>query len=435
VWQKMSRKKERWFEEGKEKRKERKQNWILQPHRIPHLDEYLAMWLLKRFGESKFPGISEAQVIFGDSGEKFGAAIGSTNVIPIGTGGGKLDEHLNGKDTDRIEGECAATLTAKNLGIQEMPELKNLLDYVLKHDSTGQRNNFDFADLVIAMNRSEMEQKKTISYVFDILDALYELKKEPTQKYRDALAEVIERWIRKSRISAEISEPIRRFINSLKNGNRFSFDITTIYKALFQKFGQKATQRKIEMFLDAKHKRQISFFEAVQEVRNPEITDITVVRRSVGEKNQRFVVVVGKSDNREYGKAARKEKRAAVVIQRKSSGRTFVFGSNSAPIKQEMSNLIAMIRLEEMLLRRQMPIVDYRKMSSAGTLDQVPYWHLLRGEDSVGQILNGSDETAPDIELTVIPLETIVKFTTMALKLGKGLNWNRHVQNAMRIHS
>ena len=94
-----------------------------------------------------------------------------------------------------------------------------------------------------------------------------------------------------------------------------------------------------------------------------------------------------------------------------------------------------MIRLEEMLLRRQMPIVDYRKMSSAGTLDEVPYWHLLRGESSVGQILNGSDETAPDIEPTVIPLKTIVRFTKMALELGKGLNWNRFVQNAMRIHS
>ena len=88
-----------------------------------------------------------------------------------------------------------------------------------------------------------------------------------------------------------------------------------------------------------------------------------------------------------------------------------------------------------MLLRRQIPIVDYRKMSSAGTLDQVPNWHLLRGEGSVGQALNGSDDTAPDIEPTIIPLDTIVKFTTMALKLGGKLNWRQHTENALRIHA
>ena len=430
---------DRWFEEGKDKgkreEKRKKQNWILEPHKVPHPDEYLAMWMLKRFGEKKFSGISDAQVIFGESGTKKGLTFESSNVIPIGIGGGLLDEHRDNGITDRIPGECAATLTAKNLGIQEMPELKNLLEYVLKHDSTGQRNNFDFADLVIALNRSGYtEPNKVISDVFDVLDALYETKEEAGQKNRETLAQIIEAWIRKSRIPVEVSEPITKFVVQLKNGYHFDFDLTMIFTALTQKFGIETAKEKIEMFLEAKYERQISFWEALGEIDNPEITDTIVVKRAVDEKIHRFVVVVGKSDNTEYGKAARKKKRAAIVIQRKSSGRILIFGNNKAPIKQEMSTLIAMIRLEEMLLRKQTPIVNYKKMSSAGTLDEISNWHLLRGEGSVGQILNGSDETAPDIEPTIIPLETIVRFTTMVLKLGNAFDWRRHSSNALRIH-
>ncbi len=426
--------KDSWLK-GEERKRvvtRREQNWILVIHEKPHPADYVSLWEMMRLGGEKFPGVEQAEIFFTQSGEKSGMAFESTNVISIDTGGGRYDEHRNGGETDRLAGECSATLIAKDLGIREKPEVKELLDYVFIHDSSSQRRNFDFADLVTALNHSEMEQKEITSYVFDILDALYELKREPTQKYRNALTEIIEIWIRKSRIPAEISKPVTKFVNQLKNGGHFDFDLTTIYKALFQKFGLEKAQKKIEIFLDAKYERQISFFEAVQEIRNLEITKTLTVRR----ENQNFVVVVGESDNREYGKAARfVYKNTAIVIQRKKSGRTFVFGNNNAPIKDEMSKIMAMIRLEEMLLRGQMPILDYRKMSSAGTLDEIPYWHLLRGPDSVGLILNGSDETAPDIKPTVIPLDTIVKFVTMTLKLGSKLNWRQHIENAMRIHA
>ena len=439
----MSGKKE-WFEErkrkeGKRKEKQKRKSWILEPHKAPHTDEFVGMWMLKRFGEQKFPGISNAPVIFGDSGVREGLSFESSNVIPIGIGGGLFDEHRNNRDTDRIPGECAATLTAKELGIQEMPELKKLLEYVLKHDSTGKRMDFDLADVVISLNRKygKTDPKKVINDVFDILDALYEIKEEPVQKDREALAQIIEAWIRKSRIPAEVTKPMRKFAVRLKNGHHFDFDLTTIFTALTQKFGIETAKEKVEMFLEAKQERQTSFLLALKEIDDPKITKIIVVKRRTNEKIYSFTVVVGKSENPDFGKAARKKTNAAIVIQRKSSGRTLIFGNNKVPIKQEMSNLVAMIRLEEMLQRGRMPIVDYRKMSSAGALKEVPNWYFLRGKDSVGQILNGSDNTAPDIEPTAIPLETIVHFATMALKLGDTFSWKTHLENAFRrrIHS
>ena len=33
-------------------------------HERPHLDEIVAIWLLRRFGETRFPGISQAKVSY-----------------------------------------------------------------------------------------------------------------------------------------------------------------------------------------------------------------------------------------------------------------------------------------------------------------------------------------------------------------------------------
>ena len=37
-------------------------------HSRPHLDEIAAIWILRKFGEQTFPGISTAQLIFWETG-------------------------------------------------------------------------------------------------------------------------------------------------------------------------------------------------------------------------------------------------------------------------------------------------------------------------------------------------------------------------------
>ena len=159
--------KDSWLKGGERKRvvTQREQNWILVIHKNPHPADWVSLWEMMRFGGEKFPGVEQAEIFFTQSGEKSGMAFESTNVISIDTGGGRYDEHRNGGDTDRLVGECSTTLIAKDLGIREKPKVKELLDYVFMHDSSGQRRNFDFADLVIALNHSKMEQKEIISAV------------------------------------------------------------------------------------------------------------------------------------------------------------------------------------------------------------------------------------------------------------------------------
>ena len=89
------------------------------------------------------------QYFFLDSGESF-LENNLNNMLLIGTGKGKLDEHRNLRWSDRIPGECAATLVAKDIkeklkragfDPQELfsPIIEKLLDRFLEYDTKGER--------------------------------------------------------------------------------------------------------------------------------------------------------------------------------------------------------------------------------------------------------------------------------------------------------
>lgn len=126
-------------------------------HKRPHVDEIVAIVLLKQYGRKKFPGIESAKIEFWDAGIKTPDGkdwkqYHKEGVLLVGVGASCFDEHPAALG-DRKEEHCAATLVAKYLKIQEKPELEQLLRYTLTNDTKGGNNPFDLAALITLGNK------------------------------------------------------------------------------------------------------------------------------------------------------------------------------------------------------------------------------------------------------------------------------------------
>lgn len=152
-------------------------------HSGPHLSDIVAIWLLKKFGDEKFPGVSTAKVEYWSGGSQSPNLRSSEKceqdgILLIGIGGGRFDEHptVNGK---RKEGECEATLVAKELGLEDDPVLKQVLHPILKfalaNDTKGAAHPFDLASLTQLLHRQyPNEPERVMEWVLMGLEAKYQ---------------------------------------------------------------------------------------------------------------------------------------------------------------------------------------------------------------------------------------------------------------------
>ncbi|MEK7574136.1 MAG: hypothetical protein AAB514_01230 [Patescibacteria group bacterium] len=149
-------------------------------HERPHLDEYAAIFLLKKFGESRFPGISKARIVYWSPfAEKIGDRCSvdeyeKTGSLFIGVGGGRFDEHpaIGG---ERKQGECAATLVAKALGIADDPSLEKILKFALNNDIKAAASPFDLAYITKIMHQRYPDNSdKVMEWVMAGLEAKYQ---------------------------------------------------------------------------------------------------------------------------------------------------------------------------------------------------------------------------------------------------------------------
>ena len=129
---------------------------VIVTHTKPDLDEITAWWQACRFGEKIFPGAKEAYVVFvserspGYKG-RMPKECEQDGILLLGVGGGQFDEHPNdGKG--RKENECAATLMAKALGIEEDPAMERILRFVFNVDTKPCKQPFDLAKMVENMH-------------------------------------------------------------------------------------------------------------------------------------------------------------------------------------------------------------------------------------------------------------------------------------------
>lgn len=126
-------------------------------HDSPHLDEIAARWLIEKFGDREFL-------------DKYAP----DRVIEVGIGGGSFDEHpVNG--SARKEGECAATLVAKALEVDDDPALESILRFVSNQDLKGGAHPFDLAYLVRPLHQQFPDDpEKVIGWITFGLEVKYQ---------------------------------------------------------------------------------------------------------------------------------------------------------------------------------------------------------------------------------------------------------------------
>ncbi|HUZ93213.1 MAG TPA: hypothetical protein VNG29_04425 [Candidatus Paceibacterota bacterium] len=139
-----------------------------------HEDEFVAARTLMRFGNTDFPGVRDAKMIYWKSmpaGETWQSLL-DKGTICVGIGHGPFDEH--GPNGERIENECSATLVAKHLGIDEDEALKQFFQFVLDRDSALGKNPYELPALIKTRYAAGQSDEAVEKWVFDILDDIFE---------------------------------------------------------------------------------------------------------------------------------------------------------------------------------------------------------------------------------------------------------------------
>lgn len=131
-------------------------------HHRPHFDEITTIWLFKKFGEAKFPGISQAKIMYVDAGSEPSGDMKeyqweARGILAVGVWGGRFDEHPT-LWKEREEGECAATLVAKALGVENDPSLEKILKFVVNNDLKASGSPFDLPYIVKLLHQQHSDK-------------------------------------------------------------------------------------------------------------------------------------------------------------------------------------------------------------------------------------------------------------------------------------
>jgi hypothetical protein len=164
---------------------------ILLPTR-PQPDTIVAMFLLKKFGTSRFPTIEAAtvkiQATLGEN-ETFETLL-DKGALALDLGGGALDHHNKNL--------CTSELVAKYLGIEKNPSIGQMLSYAKRDDKDGKGTisrdaldrAFGLSGLIAALNKANPQHPQ---YVVDAVLPLLEAHWRSAQEHHVELPLDIER--------------------------------------------------------------------------------------------------------------------------------------------------------------------------------------------------------------------------------------------------
>ncbi len=146
-------------------------------HCNPHFEELVGIMIAREFGEKKYPNISRADIEFCGAGGETpdGRSVEEwerDGYYPIGVWRGKCDEHP-GQNNGRKQDECSATLVAKDLGVADRPELRQLLRFALSSDLAGGQHPLSLAALLKMKYRQIDNPMAIINWAIAIIKDFY----------------------------------------------------------------------------------------------------------------------------------------------------------------------------------------------------------------------------------------------------------------------
>ena len=155
------------------------------------VDTAIAYFLLKNFGDEKFPGVADASPAFWTElpEERNNVdELEADGYILVDLGGGKFDHHRLGPDNKKFS---VSHLVAQHLGIDTFPELRKLLELARRDDLEGKGTisidpidrAFGISGLLSALNKTYSTDPEKILYI--ILPLIHGHYVQEHQKYQE----------------------------------------------------------------------------------------------------------------------------------------------------------------------------------------------------------------------------------------------------------
>lgn len=375
-------------------------------HFRPHLDEIVAILLLRIFGKIMFPGIETAEVVFCDAGKTIDGRpaewhLEHNSTLHVGTGGGILDEHptLDGKR--RKKGQSATSLVAKLLTITD-PRYRKLVDLVTKADRKGVdplhlgnlikysydarpdkvRETWDWA---VAGIKAFIDQKKEVSHA-----ELSALLREQSSTYAGNKA--FDKLVFTISQSEKTNHPLH-LANLMKS--LFANDqkpITWALQAAQALLAQKEEFNKARGIIAA----------LINTKPADQYTEINT------EKGKIKVLLVN-SPNYALNRAAFKEFNVGILIIRRENGHTAILTNQRHGESVNFEAIIGMIRIQDFKKRtgsiKELPV---DRLCAEGSDPLVPHWFA---QQEARAMFNGT-HTAPNQTPTCLSGRDIFKIVT-----------------------
>ena len=185
-------------------------------HINPHLDEIFAIWLTRKF----HPGFKKAKIDFVPSGQPgeitYNKKLPDTdpNIVFLGVGAGKFDEHW-GKKGEVTAVDLVWDWLKSSLRLPkekaEINALKQIADFAFKDDMAELKNiNQEIMDFsisnVLAGSNFAFDSLKTVEIGLAMIDSLYPLfiKKQEAVKAFEKRIDFQTKWGRASAIEDEL---------------------------------------------------------------------------------------------------------------------------------------------------------------------------------------------------------------------------------------
>lgn len=374
-----------------------------------HFDEVLAIFLAWNFPHKNFPGASKASIDFWNAGRTTPDGTYATEqwvrksgILPIGCGGSMFDEHplptQSLEDDDEGEKECAASLVAQALGIDQYPELQSILNFARRVDATATADPRDLSSVIKKFHDNLETNKRTVA----------KWVKDPVVLAR--MMELMDRRIDLDHLFKWVEQGI--YAKYCESPQTDDFTIDKVGELLL---GQEQCEE--DLYTSAEWLRVGN--EALElddllfkHVTGEEYKNFKTIERFQGKWHGQITemkIAVVRSDDVRIHRFARSRlgDQVAVTIQRRRNGQVVIMTNKYHNI--DLKDVVRTIKTEE-AKRRGLELPRWDEMKRQ-LQHSVWYYH------KPGQNLFNGAKTSPDTESTKIPLAEIVGLVRMALSV------------------
>ena len=402
-------------------------------HHEPHADEFLAIYLLRSYGQAKFPGIADAKIITKDGSVKL---VSRKDWLKVGIGEGIFDEH----GLDAKKECCCADLVAQYLGIDQIPKVKLLLKKIRMGDLYGKSTTLDLGQCVKTLNQESWPVAKIEKWLTVFLDCYFDDKTVikgfsqgddqveiifpiSDQQTRDIITTntFYHKWLKSIELnnnSPEVKKLAQNLQSFSKQPPSILFNFCEGVCLIATHLGMLEAYSWSVPIFEASKNFQLKFLEACDIIKT---VKPTFVRPDDENSPNKFIQIleidrrINQSGNECLLNAARfLNKNLDILVVQQPTGNVQIF----IPQKRRQylwPMLVRAIRLEEMIANDTAIdeiCTDYDQLAQTGNVSEIPQeipqWYFPANGNGVGWALLNGSLTMPKVKPSNIFFDKII---------------------------